>query len=265
MSIILERVQNVIQDKKNRLVRKKLESHPLIQESIEMKLFYLNGLSLLVYVDDIVSNLERNFLSQLISVFDLGNSVLDIVLKFADDPKEQELKELFDELKNSRIGKFVFIQDVHNILNLNKTTGKKEKELVSYFYELLEFSETEIEKLSNIDASLDYSNFLSTFGISKLSSSEKRTNSNINSKSNDARKGGKYYYDRGYKYEKGKGNINKAIDYYQKAAIKGSYAAMYRLGYLYETKKRDKFTAKYWYELAAEQGNQSAINRLKKL
>ena len=60
-----------------------------------------------------------------------------------------------------------------------------------------------------------------------------------------------------YFYQKGENaprDLNKAIQWYKKAAEKGNVIAQYNLGDIYDSKK-DFTTAASWYEMAANQGD----------
>ena len=63
-----------------------------------------------------------------------------------------------------------------------------------------------------------------------------------------------------YFYQKGENaprDLNKAIQWYKKAAEKGNVIAQYNLGDIYDSKK-DFTTAASWYEMAANQGDAAA-------
>lgn len=74
-------------------------------------------------------------------------------------------------------------------------------------------------------------------------------------------------YNLGRCYENGNGvekNINKAIEWYTKAAEKGYVDSQYKLGEMYNYWKTIKNLNKaiYWYSKAAEQGHENALPRL---
>lgn len=80
---------------------------------------------------------------------------------------------------------------------------------------------------------------------------------------------GEDFYNIGYAYEIGDTvaiDINKAVEYYRKAAEKGHAIAQYNMGVFYENAMPAKVEqAKYWHEKAAAQGYKKSKERLSEI
>ena len=148
MSSILERMKQVKKGRDEVYSKINISNHPVSQESIELKMHYLNGLALMMNVDDDISGIEKDFFVSLIETFELSDSVIADFLKFAEEPENEQIIELLEELSKSDIVKFSFIIDNYIIANRDGKFEKEEEELIVQYFELLNFETDEIELIS---------------------------------------------------------------------------------------------------------------------
>ncbi|MDD3052210.1 MAG: SUMF1/EgtB/PvdO family nonheme iron enzyme, partial [Candidatus Cloacimonetes bacterium] len=132
-----------------------LAEHPLIKEGIETKIHYLNGLALVMNLDDKISDSEKAFFTSLLDIFQLKDSMLDDFVNFAKQLDPEQLNELFKELMKSELTKICFIIDCKIMAAIDKMVSKEAEELIRTFMELLFFTEKDTEFISSCKLSLD--------------------------------------------------------------------------------------------------------------
>lgn len=125
-------------------------NHPVAKESLETKIHYLNGLALMMNVDDDIHETEKNFLSSMIKTFELDGSILDQLVTFAEAPNEEAIDELFKEISGDKIVRYNFMIDAVILSEKDSTVHKNEKELLNIFFEKLDFSKKEIDQLDEL-------------------------------------------------------------------------------------------------------------------
>jgi len=157
----LESAKAVIEEERCKSEKKKqLLNHPVVGESLELKMFYLNGLALMMNVDEEISESEKEFFVDLIEAFQL-DPLLDDFLDFAKNPEPKKTQELLRELAKSGILRFYFILDAVKIANMNGNCNADERESLNYFLNLLAFSEKEKDFLKTLyEKKFDAINYL---------------------------------------------------------------------------------------------------------
>ena len=183
MNDILSKMKNLktqeeIQKKETKIKEKnRIINHPLAQKDIELKIHYLNGLALMMNVDDEISDSEKDFFLSLMEAFNLEKSVIDNFLDFAKEPENEQMRELMEELVKSEIIKFSFMIDVFVMANRDGKYSNEEEELVEIFFKNLKFDEKEIEALPELIATysndFDYSAEFKKFKKSLMSKWDK--------------------------------------------------------------------------------------------
>ncbi|MDD3052211.1 MAG: hypothetical protein PHR06_13840 [Candidatus Cloacimonetes bacterium] len=143
MNKILESVKQVKDNQKKIILLK----HPVTVESIELKIYYLNGLSLLLYVDGEMLESERTFLCSMTKAFDFNDSFIEDIIAFGKEPRENQVSELLMTLAKSDTVKYCFIIDCYLIANHNEKITDRKSELIKLFIETLGISKQEEQDL----------------------------------------------------------------------------------------------------------------------
>lgn len=109
----------------------KLDSHPLIQMDLELKMHYLNGLALLMNVDGEIHEKEKEYFSALINISGMSDDTLKNLLEFCTDPNPEIVKEMIQELqKDAKVTK-LFLLDLLILAGKDGRFYEKEKNFIS--------------------------------------------------------------------------------------------------------------------------------------
>ena len=146
-------------------------NHPVAQKNLELKIHYLNGIALMMNVDEEISYVEKEYFMSLIKAFGFNNSVIEDFIDFAQNPENEQIFELLEVLKENRYVKFSFIFDNLIIANKDGNLANEEKEMIELFFEMLEFNQEEIDEIyatfKEIQLPLNYKKTYSNFSITK--------------------------------------------------------------------------------------------------
>ena len=142
-------------NKKNQFI-----NHPVAHKNLELKIHYLNGLALMMNVEHKIANAERDFFISLMEAFELEKSILDNFIDFAKEPENEQIAELLEEIKKDNFIKFAFMIDNYRIAYKDGKFSDEEKELLEIFFDMLEFTKKEIDKINvcfkKIQLPIDY-------------------------------------------------------------------------------------------------------------
>ena len=132
-------------------VEKEIEiaDHPIAQESLEMKILYLNGLGLMMNVDGEIHEREKSFLLGMIRAFELEGSILDEVIAFSKNPDQEVLIEILAGIREKEAVKQVFMIDVIILSEEDGNLAQEEKELINLYFEKLDFSKQDSDFIKN--------------------------------------------------------------------------------------------------------------------
>ena len=159
MNNILNKMKGLKKQKDN-LLMKEIINHPVAKKNIEIKIHYLNGLALMMNVDEEISDEEKVFFLSLMQDFELEKSIIDNFFDFAKEPENEQIVELLEEIKKDDFIKFAFMIDNYRIAYKDGKFSDEEKELIELFFEMLEFDKEEIDKINasfkEIDLPVDY-------------------------------------------------------------------------------------------------------------
>ena len=122
------------------------EKHPATQLDIEQKTLYLNGLALLMNVDEEMHEKEKEYLTILIRTFDLPDEKLNELIQFAKNPSKKAILEIFDSFKEKDI-KYVFMFDALMLAHKDENFNPKEQKLIDDYFEALKISPREKEQV----------------------------------------------------------------------------------------------------------------------
>ncbi len=122
------------------------EKHPATKLDIEQKTLYLNGLALLMNVDEEMHEKEKEYLTILIRTFDLPDEKLNELIQFAKKPSKKAVLEIFDSFKEKDI-KYVFMFDALMLAHKDENFNPKEQKLIDSYFESLKISPREKEQV----------------------------------------------------------------------------------------------------------------------
>ncbi|ERP30741.1 TerB family tellurite resistance protein [Chitinivibrio alkaliphilus] len=126
------------------------EKHPLLKADLTMKHFYLNGLALLMSVDDEIDEKEKEYISNLIQAFDMGDDIINEMVEFAENPNPDVVKEMLGEINADPLMKKTFVVDCMMLAEKDGTLHENEKKFINTMYETFSFSEDEKSVLKKI-------------------------------------------------------------------------------------------------------------------
>ena len=232
MSSILNKFKNIKAEKEKKIEEERISKHPLVNEDIDSKIHYLNGLALVMNVDNEISEDEKCYFEHLISVINLPSSVLEDFITFANEPNQEQIVELLESIKAKQDIKFCFIYDCYIIAMNDGKILEEEEELLELYFEMLHFKDYEISFYKDNSGQLIkpylYSNFFYQFA-EKLSANKLKE--------------------------------EETTRYYRYAADLDNHDAQYKLAYRYldgigtEVNKKEAFN----YMLGASKSNKPEI------
>ncbi len=164
MSSVLSKIRSIRMQKQKIIWEEKIKNHPVIKENIETKMHYLNGLALMMNVDDKISEPKKAVLASILDVFEMPEFVINDFIAFAKESENEPIVNLLEELTKSEMAKITFMIDNFIMANLSGKETNNETELIDFFFEMLLFNKIEINSITNkireILISIDYSHLL---------------------------------------------------------------------------------------------------------
>lgn len=100
------------------------KNHPISEISLENKIYYLNGLALMITIDGDIDPNEKEYLSVFINTLKLNKEYLNELIAFSQNPTEDEIQEILTAIKECDLSD-VFLLDCLGIIDAD---GKKEAE-----------------------------------------------------------------------------------------------------------------------------------------
>jgi len=125
------------------------EKHPVAKLDDEIKIHYLNGLSLIMIADENIKDEEKEYLSILINSFGLSDELLDSFIEFAKNPDEKAILEMMKAFMNKEI-KYNFMIDAMMIANKDGEYHENEKAVIDNYFEMFKITEDEKKDLIKI-------------------------------------------------------------------------------------------------------------------
>ena len=122
------------------------EKHPCRELEEEMKMHYLNGLSLVMNVDADIHAKETEYLSILINSFGLNEDLLDTFIAFAKNPDEKSVLDMMQAFATKTI-KYNFMIDAMMIAIVDGKFVDEEHTLIGEYLQMFKMTETESENL----------------------------------------------------------------------------------------------------------------------
>ena len=123
------------------------EKHPALGLDLEQKIHYLNGLALVMNVDDEIHDKEKEYMTILIRSFDLPDEKLDEFISFSENPDKKTVLEFIDSFKDWDI-KYVFMFDCLMLAHKDDLFDEKEGKIIEDYFEAFKFTEREKEQVT---------------------------------------------------------------------------------------------------------------------
>lgn len=127
-----------------------IPNHPVLKENLETKIHYLNGLALMMNVDEEIHESEKNFLSSLIKSFELDASMLKQFVDFAEKPDNDAVNEFFKTLSDNDNVKQIFMMDAILLTEKDGKVHEKEKELLDVYFNKFSFTKKQINNFRKL-------------------------------------------------------------------------------------------------------------------
>jgi len=125
------------------------EKHPCKDLDLEIKIHYLNGLSLIMNEDGDMDEKEKEYISILINSFDLPKEQLDEFIEFAQNPDEDSIYDMMSAFSSKDI-KYNFMVDCIMLAMRDGEFCEKEEAIIEQYFEMFKISEKEAQDLSYI-------------------------------------------------------------------------------------------------------------------
>ena len=133
--------------KKVKIQTLSFEKHPCKDLELVQKLHYLNGLSLVAHEDGEISEKEREYLSILLTSFDLQKEQLEELVEFAQNPDEESILELMQAFSTKEI-KYNFMIDAMMLASVDGNFDAKERAVIEQYFEMFKISKNEQDALN---------------------------------------------------------------------------------------------------------------------
>ena len=147
------------------------ENHPAKDLSLEEKLLYLNGLALVMNVDEEIDDNEKEYLRILIKSFDMPDAeTLEEFVRFAKEPDKDTIQAFFRAFRRRDIAK-LFLFDALMLSRRDNTADEREAALINKLCEELEIPKgvyAEIYELFCHIINRDWDEAKSLFGLSPI-------------------------------------------------------------------------------------------------
>jgi len=127
------------------------EKHPVRELDIEFKIHYLNGLAILMRVDESIDEKEQDYLKKLLHSFDLPEEKLDEMVSFSLNPEDDAISEMLSALGESGDLKYVFIMDCLTLANADNDFHEMESRTIKKYGELLRIEAMDVEALEHLE------------------------------------------------------------------------------------------------------------------
>ena len=123
--------------------------HPCKELSEDMKVHYLNALSLIMNADDDISEKELEYIKILISSFDLEENRVEEFIEFAKNPTEDAILGMINAFPDSDI-KYNLIIDAMMIASRDGNFDETEQEAIEQYFEMFKISPKEKDELNKV-------------------------------------------------------------------------------------------------------------------
>ena len=127
-----------------------LKNHPVANYDHEEKMNYLDGLALLMNVDNEIHKKEKDYLKDLISAANLGSEKLEILINFAKNSDKRRVQEIFSELAKKEDIKKAFIIDALVLAEKDGKIHENEKAFIAMLFKTFDFTNKEESVLRDI-------------------------------------------------------------------------------------------------------------------
>lgn len=127
-----------------------LQKHPVTTYPLEIKIFYLHGLALMMNVDGEIHQLEKEYLISLIKALKMGDSLINELIEFAQNPEEKMLNEVIQGIKNHEDAKLYFMVDALILARKDGEIHENEAALTANYFDLFSISEEDRLKIKNV-------------------------------------------------------------------------------------------------------------------
>ena len=123
------------------------EKHPARELDLEQKIHYLNGLALVMNVDENIDEKEKEYLKILLNSFNLPVEQLDELIAFSQNPDDEAIQEMLKVLGEASDIKYVFLLDCLMLAHYDGELHENEKKLIESYFELFKLSLHEKEQI----------------------------------------------------------------------------------------------------------------------
>ena len=122
-------------------IEKKMQHHPLDEETLESKIYFLNAIAYFISIDDVISRSEKAAFNSIIELLNCEDAKDDLY-DFMENPDVDEFENIFYYLKENNYS-LSYILDIFYLVEDNKL-NKKEKKLLNIILELFDYKEDDI-------------------------------------------------------------------------------------------------------------------------
>ncbi len=131
-----------------------LQLHPGGNLSMEEKVLYLRGLSLMAVIDETISPEEEAFLEILLHTFQISLEELEDLKAFAQAPDQESLNDFTKKFAGSNLA-LPFLADMLEIASLDGTLKAEEEEVFAYMAHLLKVLPPQQKELKEAWANME--------------------------------------------------------------------------------------------------------------
>lgn len=122
-----------------------IKNHPVQSENMELKIHYLNGLALMMNVDEEIHKAEKDYIRSLIKTFDLDDNLISRFIDFAEDPEDELIDEMFAVLSEKDSVRYNFLLDSVMLSQKDGTIHENETELLALYSDKLSINNDTFE------------------------------------------------------------------------------------------------------------------------
>ena len=127
-----------------------ISNHPARHISILDKTNYINGISILMNIDENIAATELEYLGRLIASLDLPEDKIDEFIRVAEAPETDLFEYLMKDTFSTRLLKYAFLIDCDLLIRKDGIIHENETVLVARYARTLGISAEEQERLNNV-------------------------------------------------------------------------------------------------------------------
>ncbi len=116
---------------------KSFENHPAKELELEERLLYLNGLALVMNVDNEINDEKKEYLRILLKAFEMSEELLNDFVRFAGAPDKETVQSFFKTFRHRDIAK-LFLFDALIMTRRDEEVSERETALIDKMCEELE-------------------------------------------------------------------------------------------------------------------------------